>query len=54
MPRRLAATDKAERMLGFRTTVPLNEGLRDLVAWWRAERATTAAAAPRQPVALAS
>ena len=54
VPRRLAATDKAERMLGFRTTVPLNEGLRDLVAWWRAERATTAAAAPRQPVALAS
>ena len=50
--RRLASTDKAERMLGFRTTVSLSDGLRDLVAWWRAERA--AVAAPRQPEALAS
>ena len=46
VPRRLAATDKAERMLGFRTTVPLSEGLRDLVAWWRAERAGRGRAAP--------
>src|SRR4051794_2117110 len=51
VPRRLASTDTAERLLGFRTTVPLSEGLRDLVAWWRAER--TAAPALREPEALA-
>jgi UDP-glucose 4-epimerase len=51
VPRRLASTDKAERLLGFRTTVPLNEGLRNLVTWWRAER--TALPAPREPEALA-
>lgn len=38
VPRRLASTAKAERQLGFRTTVPLEEGLRELVDWWRAER----------------
>jgi UDP-glucose 4-epimerase len=35
VPRRLASTDKAERLLGFRAKVPLEEGLRRLVAWWR-------------------
>ena len=40
--RRLADTSKAERMLGFRSEVPLEEGLRRLVAWWRAERAQEA------------
>ena len=38
VPRRLASTTKAERMLGFRASVTLEEGLRDLVKWWRAER----------------
>jgi UDP-glucose 4-epimerase len=38
VPRRLADTSKAERMLGFRSSVPLDEGLRRLVEWWRAER----------------
>ncbi len=38
VPRRLASTDKAERLLGFRAAVPLDEGLRRLVAWWRAAR----------------
>jgi UDP-glucose 4-epimerase len=38
VPRRLASTAKAERLLGFRAGVPLQEGLRDLVDWWRAER----------------
>jgi UDP-glucose 4-epimerase len=38
VPRRLASTAKAERLLGFRTTMPLEEGLRELVDWWRAER----------------
>jgi len=38
VPRRLASTAKAERLLGFRTTIPLEEGLRELVDWWRAEQ----------------
>jgi UDP-glucose 4-epimerase len=38
VPRRLASTAKAERQLGFRATVPLEQGLADLVKWWRAER----------------
>ncbi|MCV9967060.1 NAD-dependent epimerase/dehydratase family protein [Pararhizobium sp. BT-229] len=37
--RRLADTGKAERLLGFKTEISLEEGLRDLVAWWRQERA---------------
>src|SRR3982751_2087004 len=36
--RRLADTSKAERMLGFRAQVSLDEGLERLVAWWEAER----------------
>jgi UDP-glucose 4-epimerase len=36
--RRLASTEKAEKKLGFRTEIPLQAGLRDLVEWWRAER----------------
>lgn len=38
VPRRLASTEKAARMLGFRAGVDLEQGLRQLVAWWRAER----------------
>jgi UDP-glucose 4-epimerase len=38
VPRRLASTGKAERLLGFRSTVPLEQGLADLVKWWRLER----------------
>jgi UDP-glucose 4-epimerase len=34
--RRLADTTKAERVLGFRAQVGLDEGLRRLVDWWRA------------------
>jgi UDP-glucose 4-epimerase len=37
--RRLADVAKAERMLGWKAEVGLDEGLRRLVAWWRAERA---------------
>jgi UDP-glucose 4-epimerase len=40
VPRRLASTEKAERMLGFRAQVPLEEGLRRMVDWWRTERVT--------------
>jgi UDP-glucose 4-epimerase len=36
--RRLASTSKAERLLGFKAAVPLDQGLRELVEWWRAER----------------
>jgi UDP-glucose 4-epimerase len=39
VPRRLASTGKAERLLGFRATIPLERGLGDLVKWWRNERA---------------
>jgi len=38
VPRRLASTAKAERLLGFKASVPLEEGLRRLVDWWRAQR----------------
>ena len=38
VPRRLASTEKATRLLGFTASVPLEEGLAQLVRWWRAER----------------
>jgi len=37
--RRLAGVSKAEHLLGFRTQVSLEEGLRRLVTWWSNERA---------------
>ena len=36
--RRLADISKAEQLLGFRAEVGLEEGLRRLVSWWRANR----------------
>lgn len=36
--RRLADVSKAERMLGFRASVDLEEGLRRLGSWWTANR----------------
>jgi UDP-glucose 4-epimerase len=33
--RRLASTDAACKQLGFRAQIELDQGLRDLVAWWR-------------------
>lgn len=36
--RRLADTSRAERLIGFRAEIGLEEGLRRLVEWWRAER----------------
>lgn len=36
--RRLAATERAERMLGFTAAVSLEDGLARLVEWWRTER----------------
>ena len=41
--RRLADTSTAERDLGFRATVGLEEGLRRLVEWWRPLREEIAA-----------
>jgi UDP-glucose 4-epimerase len=41
VPRRLASTEKAERLLGFRATISLEDGLRELVEWWRLQRAGT-------------
>ncbi len=44
VPRRLADIRKADRLLGFRAEVGLEEGLRGLVEWWRQERQVEAAA----------
>jgi UDP-glucose 4-epimerase len=38
VPRRLASTEKARRLLGFTATVGLDAGLSRLVEWWRTER----------------
>ena len=42
VPRRLADTSKAERLLGFRAEVGLDEGLARLVDWWRVKTQGTA------------
>ena len=39
MWRRLADVRKAERLIGFKATVSLEEGLRQLVDWWSGEKA---------------
>ncbi len=38
VPRRLADTSKAEKLLGFKTQVSLTDGLARLVKWWEAQR----------------
>lgn len=50
VPRRLASTAKAEWLLGFQAQIPLEEGLRDLVEWWRAERQSPAASREKEVV----
>ena len=40
--RRLADTSKAREMLGFEAEIDLQQGLRNLVDWWRSERAPEA------------
>lgn len=47
--RRLADVSAARRDLGFEATIGLEDGLRDLVAWWRPQR--EAIAAGRAPAA---
>ncbi|SFC73926.1 NAD-dependent epimerase/dehydratase family protein [Tropicimonas isoalkanivorans] len=37
VPRRLAACGKAEEMLGFRASITPQDGLLDLINWWRNE-----------------
>jgi UDP-glucose 4-epimerase len=51
VPRRLASTAKAERLLGFRATVPLEQGLADLVEWWRVERGSLPTARKQEAAA---
>jgi len=41
--RRVASVEHAWRELGFRAQVPLEAGLRELVAWWQQERSTSGA-----------
>jgi len=43
VPRRLADTNRAQRDLGFQTTVTLEDGLRELAAWRTAARAALVA-----------
>jgi UDP-glucose 4-epimerase len=38
--RRLASTTRAKELIGFESEVDLEEGLRRLVAWWRAQKQT--------------
>jgi len=38
VPRRLASTRKAKELLGFETTIGLEEGLHRLVEWWKSEK----------------
>jgi len=45
VPRRLADTKNARERLGFEAEIDLDEGLRLLVEWWRAERAQEQAGA---------
>ena len=40
-PERIGSIDKAERLLGFRATIPLREGLRSVVEWRLAQRSAT-------------
>jgi UDP-glucose 4-epimerase len=42
---RVGSTEKAERLLGFRASTPLYEGLRSVVEWRRADRALAGARA---------
>jgi UDP-glucose 4-epimerase len=44
--RRLASTQAIRSHLGFQTQISLDEGLRNLVAWWRRESAAAAAEVP--------
>lgn len=49
--RRLASTRRAQQTLGFRTRISLNQGLRDLVDWWRIERGMFSAQLEQRAIA---
>jgi UDP-glucose 4-epimerase len=51
VPRRLASTAKAEQLLGFRSSISLDQGLGELVDWWRAERGSLVAVDKNEVVA---
>jgi UDP-glucose 4-epimerase len=51
VPRRLASTAKAEGLLGFRSQISLDQGLRELVDWWRVERDRFSPAAVESAIA---
>ena len=38
VPRRVASTWRAEQEIGFQAVVPFEQGLQNLVTWWRQER----------------
>jgi UDP-glucose 4-epimerase len=38
VPRRLADTSQAKRLLGFQAEISLEDGLRELVEWWQTQR----------------
>lgn len=38
VPRRLADISRAKKLLGFKPSISLEEGLRGLVDWWRKMR----------------
>lgn len=54
VPRRLADTTRAAGALGFEAEIGLEEGLRRLVAWWRAARTGAAGDPPAAPVQAAA
>jgi UDP-glucose 4-epimerase len=45
VPRRLASTERAERLLGFKAGTNVEQGLRRLVQWWQATRQSETAPA---------
>jgi len=47
VPRRLADTDAARRLIGFEASVPLDAGMRSIITWWREQRAAMAVAEER-------
>jgi UDP-glucose 4-epimerase len=54
VPRRLSDVTLARERLGFEAEVDLEEGLRRLVEWWRAERAATSTPAQAPPARATS
>jgi len=49
VPKRLADISLAQAQIGYAPTISLEEGLRGLVAWWRAEKKTTEPAGNAAP-----